>query len=168
MRNSSVKAITLGGMLSAVTVIIMCLGGYVPLATFICPMLAILAGHIVLKTCGRKIAWCWYGVVSMLVILFAPDKEAVAVFVFLGYYPIVKPWFEKFRFGWLGKILLFNCAIGLMYFLLLHLLGMAELASEYAELGLIGCGILLILGNVTFFLLDRVLTMFHKSGGRQK
>ena len=45
----------------------------------------------VLKTCGVRIAWAWYGAVAILSLLLAPDKEAAAVFAFLGYYPIVTP-----------------------------------------------------------------------------
>ena len=87
MRNASVKAVALGGMLASVSVVIICLGGLIPLATFICPMLCIMTGHIVLRSCGTKIAWCWYGVVSILCLLMAPDKEAAMLFLFLGYYP---------------------------------------------------------------------------------
>jgi hypothetical protein len=46
-----------------------------------------------------------------------------------------------------------------MYFLLIRLLGMADIASEYAEMGRIMTLVMLILGNVTFFLLDRLLSM---------
>ena len=158
MRNSSVKAIALGGMLAAVALIIMCLGGMIPLATFVCPMFATLTGLTVFRICGKKIAWCWYGVVALLSVLMAPDKEAAVVFAFLGYYPFVKPWFDKHRFGWILKLLMFNCAIGVMYFLLLKLFGMSELAGEYAELGLLGGAVMILLGNVTFFLLDRLIT----------
>lgn len=162
MRNNSVKTIALGGMLAAVALIIMCLGGLIPLATFVCPMLATLTGLVVFRTSGKKIAWCWYGVVAFLGALMAPDKEAAAVFVFLGYYPFVKPWFDRHRFGWIGKLLLFNCAIGIMYFLLLNLFGMSELAGEYAELGLLGGIVMVLLGNVTFFLLDRLIAKLSR------
>ena len=159
MRNTSVKAIAFGGMLSAVCVGIMCMGTLIPLATFICPVLVTLTGYGVIRFCGRKIAWCWYAAVAILSALLAPDKEAAALFIFIGYYPFVKLWFDRYRLGWLGKLLLFNCAIGLMYFLLLRLSGMADLAEEYAQLGIWGSVIMLLLGNATFFLVDRLLSL---------
>jgi hypothetical protein len=45
-----------------------------------------------------------------------------------------------------------------MYFLLLHVFGMAELAAEFSEAGGIVLGITLLLGNVTFFLMDKLLS----------
>lgn len=162
MRSSSVKAIALGGMLCAVAVVIMCLGGLIPFATFICPMLATVVCYIVLRSCGKKITWCWYIAVAILSILLAPDKEAAAVFVFLGYYPILKIGFDKHRFSWIYKIILFNCAIVVMYFLLFSVFGMAQLSEEYAQLGSIGGCIMLLLGNATFFLLDRLLSILNR------
>ena len=44
-----------------------------------------------------------------------------------------------------------------MYVLLLQVFGMAELSAEFAELGLVMLLVLLAMGNVTFFLLDRLL-----------
>ena len=162
MRNQLVKSIALGGMLSAVGVGIMSMGTIIPVATFICPVIVTLVGYIVFRACGKKLAWCWYGAVSVLSALLAPDKEAVAVFIFIGYYPFLKPWFDRFRFGWIGKLLFFNAAIGILYFLLLQLFGVADLVEEYSQLGLWGSIIMLVLGNVTFFLVDRLLTMLAK------
>jgi hypothetical protein len=52
---------------------------------------------------------------------------------------------------------LFNGVILLTYWLLMHLLGFDQLAAEFAEMGLAMTAILLLLGNVTFFLLDKLL-----------
>lgn len=159
MRNNAVKEIALGGMLAAVALVIMCLGGLIPLATFICPMFSTLTGFLVFWFCGKKIAWCWYLAVAVLSLLLSPDKEAAMIFLFLGYYPFLKPWFDKHKFGWLCKFLLFNAAIGVMYVLILQLFGMSKLASEYAQLGFWGSILMLVMGNITFFLLDKLLSM---------
>jgi hypothetical protein len=96
--------------------------------------------------------------VSILCVLLAPDKEAAAVFVCLGYYPLLKPVFEKWLFSILWKLLLFNGAILLMYSALIHLFGMTYLQQEYTEMGSVMLIVLLALGNITFWLLDRLLT----------
>ena len=83
-------------------------------------------------------------------------------FVFLGYYPMIKSWFDRYRFGWIGKYAYFNISVVARYYLLLQLFGMAELAQEYSELGKAGVGIMLVLGNITFFMLDIILTRFSK------
>ena len=158
-RNSPASRMALGGVLAALAVVIMSLGGLIPIATYVSPMLCAILLQVVLLSCGTRIAWAWYGAVAMLAVLLSPDKEAAAVFVFLGYYPIVKPKLDKTRLGWLWKGLLFNGSIAVMYFLLLKLFGMAELGAEFQEFGLVMLAVLLIMGNVTFFLLDRLLGM---------
>ena len=94
-KSTPAGAIALGGVLAAVSVIIMGLGGMIPVATYVCPAIVILVLQMVLLLCGRKIAWAWYGVVAILSALMSPDKEAAFVFVFMGYYPILKPWMDS-------------------------------------------------------------------------
>lgn len=146
-----------GGVTAALAVVIMCLGGLIPLSTYVCPMLAMMILQLVLKSCGGRIAWTWYAAVTVLCMLMGPDKEAVAVFAFLGYYPILKPKLDKLPVRWLWKGIYFNLAISLTYLVLIHLLGMAELAKEFREMGMILFAVTLVLGNVSFFLIDRVL-----------
>lgn len=149
----------LGGMLAALAVVIMAMGTLIPVATYVCPMLCAVLVQVVLKTCGARIAWAWYGAVAILSVLLAPDKEAAAVFAFLGYYPIVKPRLDRRKGKWLWKGLLFNGSVLVLYWLLLRVFGLAELAAEFEEMGAVMTAALLILGNVTFFLLDRLLGM---------
>lgn len=160
MRKFSAKPVALGGMLAAAAVVIVGLGGLIPIATYVCPLLCMLILTVVLRICGSRIAWAWYVVVALLSLLLGPDKEAAAVFVFLGYYPIVKPKLDRRKLPWLWKGLLFNSAVVIMYALLMHLFGMAQLAEEFTEMGTLTLVILLVLGNVTFVLLDKILDKF--------
>ena len=158
-RTTPASSMALGGCLAALAVVVMSMGTLIPVATYVCPVICALLLQTVLRLCGSRVAWAWYGAVTILSLLLAPDKEAAAVFLFLGYYPIVKPKLDGKKFHLLRKALLFNASICLMYFLLLRLLGMEQLAAEFSELGAVTVGILLIFGNVTFFLLDRLLGM---------
>ena len=158
--SKNTKNVALGGMLAATALVVMCLGGLIPFATFICPALCILILQTVVQFTANKISWAWYGAVSILCTLLAPDKEAAAVFVCLGYYPLIKPVFEKWPISILWKLLLFNAAILLMYSALIHLFGMTYLQQEYAEMGIVMLVVLLALGKLTFWLLDRLLTRF--------
>lgn len=162
MRKTGAGEIAFGGVLAALAMVILCLGTLIPVATFICPMLCALLLAVVLGRCGRRIAWAWFGAVALLGVLLAPDKEAAAVFLFLGYYPIVKPRLDRCRLGLVWKLLLFNGATLVMYALLIFVLGMADIARELREAGAVLCAGMLILGNVTFFLLDRLLGMARK------
>lgn len=168
MRNGIAKKIALGGILAALAVVIMCLGGMIPLATFICPMLCAIIQYVVLRCCGQRIAWAWFGAVALLSILLGPDKEAALVFYLIGCYPNLKPHFEKSKLRILWKIIFFNGAIGLLYGLLIKLFGMDSLMAEYEELGMIGLIVMLLLGNACFFLLDRLLTILSRKKFNRK
>ena len=129
MRNHSRK-IALGGMMAALAVVIMSLGGLIPIATFVCPMLCMLLLAFVSRMCGNRIGWAWYGAVAILSLLLGPDKEAAAVFVFLGFYPIIKPRMDRMKLSRLWKLLLFNVLILAMYALLIHMFGLEQIAAE--------------------------------------
>ena len=161
-RKGAAQAMALGGILAAQAIVIMCMGGMIPVATYVCPMLCMLLLAVVLRLCGERVAWAWYGAVSILGLLMGPDKEAAAVFVFLGYYPILKPRLDGMKLKWLWKLLLFNCAIGIMYVLLIRLFGMDQISAEFQELGTVLTVVMLVMGNLIFYLLDRILDRFGK------
>ena len=156
MRSES-KVIALGGIMAALAVVIMSMGGLIPIATYVVPMLCIFLLQFVFKSCGRRIAWAWYGAVAILGLLLCPDKEAAAVFLALGYYPIVKPRLDKTRLKWLWKELLFNGTILVLYWLLLHLLGLQQVVQDFDGMGTAMVIVLLVMGNIVFLLLDILL-----------
>ena len=162
MRNSPAKQIAFGGVFAALALVIMNLGSLIPVATYVCPMLCMLILAFVTKMCGNRIGWAWYGAVAILSCLMAPDKEAAAVFVFLGFFPILKPRFDRMRFPIIPKLLFFNALILLMYWLLLKLLGMDQIAAEFAEMGKVLTAVMLLMGNLIFFLLDFALSRFAR------
>ena len=151
------KKMALGGIFAALAVVIMSMGGLIPVATFVCPMFCMILLRVVTQLCGSRTGWAWYGAVALLSVLLGPDKEAAAVFVFLGYYPILKTKLDRTKFPVLWKFFLFNASISIMYFLLIRLFGMDQIAAEYTEMGTALTVVMLVLGNVTFFLLDIVL-----------
>ena len=162
------KAVALGGMLGAAALVIMCMGSLIPFATYVCPVLCALVQYIVLQLCGKRIAWTWYAAVALLGLLLGPDKEASAVFVLLGYYPMLKPVFEKWPFSWLWKLLLFNGAVALLYAFLLKVLGIENMSDEFSGIGIAGLIVLLVLGNITFMLLDRLLSLAQRKWKKRK
>ena len=160
MRNSPAKQIAFGGIFAALALVIMNLGSLIPVATYVCPMLCMLMLALVNRMCGNRIGWAWYGAVAILSVLMAPNKEAAAVFAFLGFYPIVKPKFDALRFPLIPKLLLFNVLILTMYWLLLHVIGMEALSAELDGFGFVLAAVLLLMGNIIFLLLDFALNRF--------
>ena len=162
MRNSPAKQIAFGGVFAALALVIMNLGSLIPVATYVCPMLCMLILAFVTKMCGDRIGWAWYGAVAILSCLMAPDKEAAAVFVFLGFFPILKPRFDRMRFPIIPKLLFFNALILLMYWLLLKLLGMDQIAAEFAEMGKALTVVMFVMGNLIFYMTDVALSRFAR------
>lgn len=94
-------------------------------------------------------------------LLLVPDKETAFLFVaLLGYYPLVKPWFDKLRPAPLrvgAKLLLCNGAVLVMYGVL-FLLFPAEQGGEAFQLAaLVLVAVTWAIGNAAFLLLDRAL-----------
>lgn len=160
MGRNDARSIALCGMMAALAVVIMCMGGIIPVATYVCPMLCAMLLAVVLRSVGRRLAWTWYVAVSILSLLLGPDKEAAAVFVFLGYYPIIKPWVDRRKLSFLWKLVIFNLAIGVLYALLLYLFRLDQVVRDFSEFGLVLTLITLLLGNVTLFMLDFLLSRF--------
>ena len=150
----------LGGVTAALAVAVMALGGLIPMATFCCPALACLVLVPVLAECGERIAWAWFGAVAVLSCLLCPDREAAAIFLFLGDYPILRSRFGKIRLRGLrilGKALFFNLAAALAYAALIFVLGLESVEAELRQTAPMLLILTLLLANVTFFLLDLLL-----------
>ena len=58
--------------------------------------------------------------------------------------------------------MLFNVAIFAMYSVLIYVFGLADIASEFEELGMVMTIVTLILGNATLFMMDVLLTQLQK------
>ena len=158
MKKTPATIIAFGGIMAALALVIMNMIGLIPIATFVCPMLCMMILQLVLRFCGSRIGWAWYGAVAILSVLLAPDKEAAAIFVSLGYYPILKPKLDALKVGKLVKLVYFNSAILLLYWLLISLFGLADVAKEFNELGIVLTIFTLVTGNLVFFMLDKILS----------
>jgi len=152
MRSS--RQMALGGMLTAVSVVIMCMGSIIPVNTYICPVLCILITRTVLDRCGKRIGWCYYLATAILSLLLAPDREAALVYAFLGYYPMIRPHFEKLGIlAMPAKLVLFTLAGAASYALLLAVLGAGAAMNE----GWLLTAVTILLWDVLFLLVDRLL-----------
>ena len=153
MRNS--RKIALGGMLTAVAVVIMSLGSIIPVNTYVCPVLCIVLTRPVLERCGKRIGWCYYMTTAALSLMLAPDREAAFVYVFLGYYPMIRPYLEKLgALALPAKLLLFTLAGAGSYGMLLLVMGAAGVITE----GWLITVVTVLLWDVMFLMTDRILS----------
>ena len=74
-RKSKSWAMAYCGMAAALCVALMLLGTIIPIAMFIAPAVASFLIATVCMECGITMAWTAYAAVSLLGLLFVPDKE---------------------------------------------------------------------------------------------
>lgn len=148
------------GMSAALGTVLLLLGGLVPGATYCAPMLGMLPLLPALAEYGWRSALGVYGVTAVLALLLTPDKELAGVYLFLGYYPVLRPVLERLHsrlVRLICKLAVFNAAVLALYFLLLRVLGLDMLESEFSEYSTPFLIVLLSGGNLVFLLLDRAL-----------
>ena len=153
------RQIALGGILAALAVVILLLGGIIPVGTYLAPMLASLPLVVLLAELSKGLCVGWYAVTALLGILFCPDKETAFVFVFLGWYPLTKPCLDRLPKlpGLLCKLLIFNASIVSLYALLILVFHLEALVREARETGAVMLIVLLLMGNLSFILFDVLL-----------
>lgn len=156
------RRMALCGMMAALSVVILCLGGMIPLATFACPMLAMIC--LIPAVCEYRAgtATLLYAAVAVLTLLLCPDKEIALLYTFLGWYPGIRSQLDKLPrlLGGAVKCGLFTAAVLAMYALVLYLFRLEAVVEEFAEYSTAMVIGLLAMGNVTFLVFDQVLTRF--------
>ena len=153
MREQSRK-VALCGVLCGLAVVVLLLGGLFSLAVYCAPLLAMAVLLPVLEEYGPGTAGAAYGAVAILALLLVPDRETALVYVFFGWYPILRP-----RIAALPSLpVRLVCRLGvcglsrfLLYGLASRLLGLAAVTEELgggwltAALAAMGCAVFLLL-----------------------
>lgn len=150
------RQIALGGVFSALAVVLMWLGALTGLGTYAAPLIAGIALIPVGLTLGRKYQWLSFAAVSLLSFLLSADWEQNLMFVGLfGWYPIVRPSLERLAKipGLLLKLVIFNVVtVGIELLVMLVLVPQSEKSWILIAL--------LVLGNLTFLVYDFALPRF--------
>lgn len=124
--NQKTGKIAIGGILAALTVIVVIAASFVPTGKASLYVLASFLTAIFIIHTDLKYGILFYIVSSLLIWIILPEKIAVIPYVgFFGWYAIVKALIEKLnkRFlEWLIKILLFNALAVTSFFLFQSLL----------------------------------------------
>ena len=151
------REIALCGMMNALAVVLLSLGGRVPIATYCAPLLARAGLLPVQEEYGNKLAITAWVSVSLLALMLTPDRETALVYVFFGWYPVARPRIASLpsRLVRLAvRLIIANAAILLLYGAVLRLMG---LTADLLEGTFLLNAALLTMGNIVFLLLDLAL-----------
>jgi hypothetical protein len=159
--------ISLGGVITAVCLLLMFLTAVLPMLSMALPLYAGILIYVVLDECGVPFAVLTYAAVSILSFFLTPNIEASVYFaVFFGLYPILKFVFEKLRSKTLCLILklsAFNLIIITAFLAAVNLFGITDLLSDFEDFGEAMMPLVLISVNIMFLLYDYTLSIVLKA-----
>ena len=152
--------VSLGGVVGALSLVMMLLTSIVPFGTFAFPAFAGMMLISIVIELGYSWAFVVYGIVSTLSLLLLTDKEAALFYVaFLGFYPVIKGLIERLRsisIQYVFKYVVFNICMVSAFFVSILLMGIPK--ESFNLFGLYLPWAFLILGNVAFIVYDLCVT----------
>ena len=155
----------MGGIASALCLLLMMLT-IIPIATYTMPALAGMVLIVVVIENGYSTAWMVYA--AWLRQLIRQRQRELLLVGFFGYYPILKGKLEKIKkrsLEYLSKFSIFNLAMILNYLVIIYLFGIQDILEDVGPLGKFSVLLLLLMGNVVFFVYDialsRIITAYR-------
>ena len=137
IRRSSRK-LALCGVMTALGAALMLLGGLFPIATYVVPLAAgvlLLPARTEYGTGTALMQWLATGLIVLAV---GVDREAAFFYIFLGYYPAIKPKLDALKplaLRFAVKLALFAAATAAMYAFLYFVLQLSAVIEQMAEAG---------------------------------
>lgn len=153
--------VAIGGMASALCLLLMFMTGMIPFATFALPAMAGIVLIAVLVEMGRPTAALVYTAVSLLSLFMCPDKEAAMMFIgFFGFYPVVKDLLDRIKpklLRCIVKFAVFNAAIIASYWVIINLFGLDDIMEEMGAFGSLTLLVTWLMGCAVFVVFDVAL-----------
>lgn len=161
---SNTKKTAVGGLTTALVCVIMLLANLIPIGQYAIPAIAGLIIYMMSFVSGKR--WGLYSYIASSIISFVicADKETAMCFIlFFGYYPLLKNLFEKIKIRFIGfllKLLVFNTAAIVIYFICLYVFGITQNFNIFGiDLPLV----MLLLFNLIFIAYDRMLSVYEEN-----
>ena len=151
------RSLALCGVLAALASALLILGGVLPGLVFCAPILAMAVLLPVLEELGSKTAGTVYAAVAILALLLSPNRETALVYLFFGWYPILRPKIAALSsrlLRILARVGVCSAAALLLYGLILWIMGLTE---ELLGAAWYFNAALLAMGNIVFLLTDSTL-----------
>lgn len=172
---NNTKRTALCGVFGALSIVIMLMGSFIPLATYMCPAIAAFLVLPVVFEYGEKTGLTLYAAVSLLSIILIAEKEFVMMYVCVfGLYSVfkfradkIKPKFVQF----IVKGVYAFVSTFATYAVLLFIFPNPMLMSEFDDMGFVLLIVFFALFIVTFLLYDfaaKVMFILYRQRIRAK
>ncbi len=157
MKSLSFK-VSLGGIITALSIVFMFMTGLLPLFVYVIPALCGAMLLIIAIEISSTWSYLTYAAISVLSLLLVPDKEAALLYVFLmGFYPTLKLRLDKIKpiaLSYTVKLLIYNLLIVLYYNITIRIISSSSLQEDMGEFGRYGIYIFWAVTNVVFLIYD--------------
>ncbi len=151
---------TISGMVSALSVVIMLLTNIMPSMMYVIPIITGAIVFAVNEIIGKKWALGVFFVTSFISFILLTDKEAALNYtLFFGYYPLLKPLYEKLQkvLSWGVKVLTFNVALVAIGLIVTFIFKLPFLDEDFGKFTI---PLFAVLFNVVFVMYDIMFTVF--------
>lgn len=155
MKNATRLAVC--GIVTALSVILLFLGGITFVLAYTMPMLVGLFMIMLRRTFGTASAWITYAATSVLSFILVADRECMLMYVMLfGFYPIIQDGLNKIKPAFIRiivKLLMFNVLLAAVQLILVYVFGIPFLDDGEGKWLI---AVFAVMMNVIFFLYDRI------------
>lgn len=152
-------SVSFAGIMAGLSFTLLYFGSVMWLFAYAAPMVCGLIMMMLNKTFGKKYALCVFLSVSILSILFLPDKDAGLVYLFFfGYYPLIKEKLEKIKpkaICVLLKFIIFNAGILTSQLVLIYVFGI-PLENDFGKWAI---PLFIVLFNLFFITYEKLYTV---------
>ena len=151
---------TISGMVSALSVVIMLLTNIMPSMMYVIPIITGAIVFAINEIIGKKWALGVFFVTSLISFILLADKEAALNYtLFFGYYPLLKPLYEKLPkvFSWGVKVFAFNVALVAIGLIVTFIFKLPFLDEDFGKLTI---PLFAVLFNMVFIMYDIMFTVF--------
>lgn len=151
---------TVSGMVSALSVVIMLITNVMPSMMYVVPIITGAIVFAVNEIIGKKWALGVFFVTSLISFILLTDKEtALNYTLFFGFYPLLKPVYEKLPKGisWVVKLVTFNVAITAIGLIVTFIFRLPFLDED---LGKYTVPAFAVMFNLVFIMYDVMFTVF--------
>ncbi len=161
MRDKLAFRISLGGIVTSICLLLMFCTGIFPMLDYAIPTFAGFLMVVMIVETGTKWAITTYVATSFLCFFVTANYQASFLFVlFMGYYPILRFYFDKMKnklICWVLKFAIFNMAIVVFYWIMQFLFVGEDILEGMEFFGKYALLVLWIMANVFFVIYDRLL-----------
>lgn len=152
----------LGGICSAVCLLLMFSSSFLPMLDYTIPTFAGFMMVVMIVEVDKNWAIATYCAVSLLSIFVTPNYEATLLFtLFMGYYPILKYYLDQKKnrlLVWAIKLAVFNVAIVIFFLAFQYIFTSVDMLEGMEMFGKYAVLVLWAAANLFFFIYDYALT----------